>query len=197
MFSHYCEGSEAHIRLPSLGICQRDRGSPRIWPQGPADLNYRPSRGLRKTDCSLGGHKQNFAHTKTQRRAMLPPHDAEPKLPASVREAPVDVSIDRGSPQGPGHWKVLVDIAPGAGLPQAKQLLGRGVGVQPHPSADNWIKVLLSKALLTRARPSFSHGQSFPSICLHKPLSLLRQMAGRSKKNHNPTAARTKPHYRK
>ena len=30
-------------------------------------------------------------------------------------------------------------------------------GVQPHPSADNWIKAILSKALPTRARPSFSH----------------------------------------
>ena len=29
--------------------------------------------------------------------------------------------------------------------------------VQPHPSADNWIKVLLSKALSTRARSIFSH----------------------------------------
>ena len=32
-----------------------------------------------------------------------------------------------------------------------------GLGVQPHPSADNWIKALLIKALFTRARPSFSH----------------------------------------
>ena len=27
-FSHYCEGSEPHIRLPSLGIQQRDWESP-------------------------------------------------------------------------------------------------------------------------------------------------------------------------
>ena len=123
---------------------------------------------------------------------MLPPHDDEPKLPASVREAPADVSIDRGSPQGPGHWKVLIDIAPGAGLPQAKQLLGRGVGVQPHPSADNWIKSLLKQALPTRARPSFSHCQSFPSRSLHKPLSLIHQRADRSSKKHSVTAANTK-----
>ena len=50
---------------------------------------------------------------------MLTPQDTEPKLPPSVREAPVDVWIDRGSPQGPGHWKVLTDIAPRAGLPQS------------------------------------------------------------------------------
>ena len=70
--------------------------------------------------------------------------------------------------------------------------------VQPYPSADNWLKALLSKALPTRARPSFSHCQSLPSSSLHQPLCLLHQTADRrSKKNHNPTAARTKPHYRK
>ena len=31
--------------------------------------------------------------------------------------------------------------------------------MQPHPSADNWIKALLSKALTTRAKPRFSHHQ--------------------------------------
>ena len=53
-------------------------------------------------------------------------------------------------------------------------------------------------ALPTRARPSFSHHQSLPSGRVHKPLSLIHQRADRrSKKNHNPSGARTKPHYRK
>ena len=38
--------------------------------------------------------------------------------------------------------------------------------VQSRPSADNWIKALLSKALPTRTRPSFSHHQSLPSRSL-------------------------------
>ena len=39
----------------------------------------------------------------------------------------------------------------------------------------------------------FSHHQSLPSGSLHKPLSLLHQRADRrSKKNHSPTAPRTK-----
>ena len=37
-------------------------------------------------------------------------------------------------------------------------------GAQLHPSEDNWINDLLSMALSTRARPSFSHIQSLPSI---------------------------------
>ena len=71
-------------------------------------------------------------------------------------------------------------------------------GAQPYPSADNWIKALLSKALATRARPSFSHHQFLPSGSLHKPLSSLCQRAERrSKKTHSPTVTRTKPHYKK
>ena len=66
-------------------------------------------------------------------------------------------------------------------------------GAQPHPSADNWIKILLIMALPTRAKPSFSNHQSFPSRRLHKTLSLTYQRADRrSKMNHNPAAARTK-----
>jgi len=66
-------------------------------------------------------------------------------------------------------------------------------GMQPHPSADKWIKALLSKALLTRARPSFSHHQSLPSRSLHKPISLIHQRANRRcKKKHSLIAAKTK-----
>ena len=66
------------------------------------------------------------------------------------------------------------------------------VRAQPHPSADNWIKALLSKALLTRARPSFSHHHFLPSGSLHKPLSLLHQRADRRSKKHSPTVTKTK-----
>ena len=67
-----------------------------------------------------------------------------------------------------------------------------------HPSADDWIKVLVSKALPTRARPNFSHHQSLPSGSLHKPLNLLHQRADRrSKKSTIPQQLEQKPHYRK
>ena len=71
------------------------------------------------------------------------------------------------------------------------------MGSQPYPSVDNWIKVLLSKALPTRARLSFSHHQFLPSGSLHKPLGLLHQRADRGSKNSNPTETKTKPQYRK
>ena len=55
-------------------------------------FDYRPSRGLRETETpSLGGHKQNFACTKTQRRGAVSPEETEPKLPDSVGGPAVEV----------------------------------------------------------------------------------------------------------
>ena len=66
-------------------------------------------------------------------------------------------------------------------------------GVKSHPSTDHWIKALLSKALPTRGRSSFSHQQSFTSRNLHKSLSLTHQRADRrSKKKLSFTAAKIK-----
>ena len=65
-------------------------------------------------------------------------------------------------------------------------------GAQAHPSAENWIKDLLSMALTTRAIPSLPHSQSLPSRSLHKPLILIHQRAERRSKNYNPTDSRTK-----
>ena len=67
-------------------------------------------------------------------------------------------------------------VDPRAGSPQTKKLPG---SPPLPPSADNWIKALVSKALPTRARPSFSHGQTLPARSLHKPLSLMHQRVDR------------------
>ena len=80
----------------------------------------------------------------------------------------------------------IVPVDPKAGSPQAKQFTGSAT----HPSTDNWIKALLSKALPTRVRPSFSQCQSLPSGSLHKPLRLIHQRAHREAKS--PTVVRTK-----
>ena len=47
-------------------------------------FDYKTSIGLGETDSSLGGYKQNLAHTKTQRNGAVTPKETEPKLPASV-----------------------------------------------------------------------------------------------------------------
>lgn len=61
-------------------------------------------------------------------------------------------------------------------------------GAQPRPSAENWIKVLLSMALPITARLSCSHHRFTP---IRKLTSSTRGQT-RSKKGHNLTAARTK-----
>ena len=75
-----------------------------IWSWRPAGLDYKTSTRLGETwDSSLGGHKQNFPHTKTQRKG------------ASVGGSPVEeVWVRRGSPQAWGHpaWKVLLGVYP-------------------------------------------------------------------------------------
>ena len=113
-FSHYCLGSESHVMLPSIRIWQRN------W-ESPENLTLRASgvwlwafqRTEGNRDSSIGGHKQNFAHTKTQRKGAVTPQEIEPKLPASVGGPPVEVWVawvGRGSQQKRGHWKVPLGI---------------------------------------------------------------------------------------
>ena len=63
-------------------------------------------------------------------------------------------------------------------------------GTQPHPSAENWIKDLLSMALPTSTRLAklfptanqiLPHSQSLASGNLHKPLILFHERADRMK----------------
>ena len=45
-------------------------------------------------DFSLGGHKQNLANTKTQRKGAVNPQETEPKLPASFGRSPVEEWVE-------------------------------------------------------------------------------------------------------
>ena len=103
-------------------------------------------------------------------------------IPRTVaHHAPLSMGFPRQ-----GYWSGLPFPSPGD-LPepgieprcpalQASALTSEPPG-KPHPLADNWIKAFLSKALHTRAKPSFSNHQSLPSRSLHEPLSLLHQRA--------------------
>ena len=68
-------------------------------------FDYRTSTGLGETDPTLGGHKQNLACTKIQRKGAVTPQETEPKLPASVAGLPVEA-------WGWGYWKVPLGINP-------------------------------------------------------------------------------------
>ena len=154
-------------------------------------FDYKTSTALGETDSSLGGHKQNLAYTRTQGKGAVIPQETEPDLSASVGGSSVEARASNCAVGTPGSsslrryslakafLEVVINptIDPvdfSTGLPQAKQQTGREHSPR---SADSWIKVLLSMALPTRARPSFCHCQLLPSGSLHKIHGLSHQRA--------------------
>ena len=118
----------------------------------------------------------------------MTPQETEPDMPVSVWESPAELwvnsgllwvkSIDYNSPGSRGMLAkfflkeaTITTTTPTIVWPQVKLRQG----TQLHPSAENWIKNLLSMALPTRTRPSFPYSQSFPSGNFHKPLILIHQ----------------------
>ena len=51
-------------------------------------FDYRTSTGLGKQ--TLGGHKENLVHTRTQENGTATPPETDPDLPVSVQESPVE-----------------------------------------------------------------------------------------------------------
>ena len=148
----------------------------------------------------------NLVHAKNQRKGAVIPQETEQDLPASVGVSSVGMWVGRGSPQEWGHRqqqsvKASLGVNPLGNHHQpyhiAQDWVASGQkttreGGQPHSSADNWIKALLSKAMLTKTRPSFSHPDS-PIRKVHKPFSLIHQKADkRRKKRHSLTVAKIK-----
>ena len=101
-FSHCCEGSEPHVRLPSLGIWQR------VW-EFPGNLTLKTS-GIWLQDFQRTGENrlqswraQNILCTKTQENGRVTPTETEPDLPASAGGSSVEAWVSKGSPQGWGR----------------------------------------------------------------------------------------------
>ena len=69
-----CQASQPGDLTKGLGI-PRESGL-----EGQRDSIIAFPEDWGKTDSSLWGHKQNFEHTKTQRRAAVTPPETEPKL---------------------------------------------------------------------------------------------------------------------
>ena len=68
--------------------------------------------------------------------------------------------------------------------------------MKPHSSADNWIKALLSKALLTRARPSFSTTNPSPEEAYTSLLASSIRSQIEARRTTVPQRLKQKPHYR-
>ena len=45
---------------------------------------------------TLGGHKQNLVHTRSQEKGAVTPDETDPDLPVSVQESPVEVRVGGG-----------------------------------------------------------------------------------------------------
>ena len=66
-FSHCCKSSESNIRLPSLGIRQRDWNPQGIWCWGPVGFDYRIYRGLGKQETPVWKGINKILHTPRPR----------------------------------------------------------------------------------------------------------------------------------
>ena len=64
-------------------------------------FDFRTYTGLGKQ--TLGGHKQNLVHTRSQEKGAVTPQETEPDLPVSVQESPVETQVSSGSLQDRVH----------------------------------------------------------------------------------------------
>ena len=63
-------------------------------------FDYRTSTELGKQ--TLGGHKQNPVHTRTQEKRAVIPQETEPDLPVSGQESLAEMWVNSGLPWGQG-----------------------------------------------------------------------------------------------
>ena len=64
-------------------------------------FDYRIYTGLGKQ--TLGGHKQNLVHNRTQEKGAVTPQGTDPDLPVSVQESLAEVWVESGLLKGQGH----------------------------------------------------------------------------------------------
>ena len=78
-------------------------------------FDYRTYTGLGKQ--TLGGHRQNLVHIRTQEKGAVTPQETELGLPMSVQESPVEAWVGSGLLQGRRHcvrqcvWNLLKEVA--------------------------------------------------------------------------------------
>ena len=76
-------------RRPGYGISPLGRGRHR-----PHHRAARTYTGLGKQ--TLGWHKQNFVHTRTQEKGAMTPQETDPDLPIRVLESPAEACVSDG-----------------------------------------------------------------------------------------------------
>ena len=64
------------------------------------EFDYRTYTGLGKQ--TLGSHKQNLVHTRTQEKGAVTPQETDPDLPVNDQESPAEAWVRDSPPQGQG-----------------------------------------------------------------------------------------------
>ena len=64
-------------------------------------FDYRTYTELGKQ--TLGGHKQNLVHTRTQEKGVVNIQEADPALPVHVQESLAEVCVSSDQLQSQGH----------------------------------------------------------------------------------------------
>ena len=65
------------------------------------EFDYRTSTGQGKQ--TLGEHRQNLMHIRTQEKGAETPQKTEPDLPVSIQESVAEVWVDMGLMWHQGH----------------------------------------------------------------------------------------------
>ena len=134
-----------------------------IWHWRPEGFDYRTPTGLGKQ--SVGGHNKILCTPGPREKEQWPHKSLSPTClwvsrslcggvcwqgPAVGSGARLQQSWDRSMLEQALLKEVTITaITPTIVWPNYRE------GTQPHPSAENWVKDLLSMTLPTRARPSF------------------------------------------
>ena len=127
--------------------------------EGQRDLTTRLPQDWGKQGLqSWRGHTKPCTHQDSEERTRETPRETEAKLPARVGGSPVEAWTSRGSRRDGGmaaavwegplwskpSWRSPLTGPQSCGRVTSGQKTTRE-GAQPHPSADNWIKALLSR----------------------------------------------------
>ena len=158
-FSHFCEGSEPHIRLPSLETWQKDWEFPGNLTLKTKGFDYKTSTGDWGRLQTWRVHAKRCLHQDSEERSTEPTGDWS-KTTSQCCRVSCGVGDWQGLITGIGHQsgKVPLGINSFGGhhqpdhrdhRPKGWVISGQKTtkeGVQPLPSADNWIKALLSRA---------------------------------------------------
>ena len=91
-----------HNRFPNLGIWQRGWEPPENLTLKAMGFDYRTYTGLGKQ--TLGEHRQNLVHIRTQEKGAMTPQETDPGLPVSVQESLEEAWVSSGLLQGGRHW---------------------------------------------------------------------------------------------